>query len=111
MILTVEQSLIIILIISVITFLIRGLPFIVFPANKKTPTYIVYLGTVLPYAIIGMLIVYCLKEASLSVFPFGSPECIAIFFIVMIHIYKKNTLLSIGGGTFLYMLLVQLVFV
>ena len=110
MILTAPQSLIIILVIALITFFIRVIPFILFPAHKKTPKYIVYLGTVLPYAIIGMLIVYCLKEVSLHTFPFGLPEFIAIIFVVIIHVWKKNALLSIGGGTILYMMFVQLIF-
>jgi len=111
MILTMQQSLIIILLIAFITFLIRVTPFILFPSNKKTPKYIVYLGSVLPYAIIGMLIIYCLKAVSISIFPFGLPELISILFIVIIHIWKKNSLLSIGGGTIFYMLLVQFIFV
>jgi branched-subunit amino acid transport protein AzlD len=110
MILTVQQSLIIILLISLITFLLRVIPFMLFPANKKTPKYIVCLSTVLPYAIIGMLIVYCLKAVSVSSFPFGLPEFISIIFIVIIHTWKKNALFSIGGGTILYMLLTQLIF-
>ena len=111
MILTMQQSLIIILLIAFITFLIRIIPFILFPANKKTPKYVVYLGSVLPYAIIGMLIVYCLKKVSTSIFPFGLPELISILFIVIIHMWKKNSLLSIGGGTIFYMLLVQFIFI
>ena len=111
MILTVQQSLIVVLLISFITFLIRVIPFILFPSNKETPKYIVYLGTVLPYAIIGMLIIYCLKQVSISTFPFGLPEFISIIFIAIIHIWKKNALLSIGGGTILYMLLVQFIFI
>lgn len=111
MILTVQQSLIIILIISFITFLTRAVTFILFPADKKTPKYILYLGKVLPFAIIGMLVVYCLKGISISFFPFGLPEFISIIFIIIIHLWKRNILLSIGGGTILYMLLVQFLFV
>jgi len=110
MILTLQQSLIIIVIIAFITFLTRVIPFILFPANKKTPKYIVYLGSVLPYAIIGMLIIYCLKQVSISTFPFGLPEFLSIVFVVIIHMWKKNALYSIGGGTILYMLLVQFIF-
>ncbi len=111
MILTVHQSLIVIILIAFITFLTRVIPFILFPANKETPKYIVYLGSVLPYAIIAMLVVYCVKEVSISTFPFGLPELIAIIAIVIIHIWKMNSLLSIGGGTIFYMLLVQFVFI
>jgi len=111
MVLTVQQSLIIIILIAFITFLTRVIPFILFPANKETPKYIVYLGSVLPYAIIGMLVIYCVKEVSVSTFPFGLPEFIVIIAIVIIHIWKRNTLLSIGGSTVFYMLLAQFIFI
>ncbi len=105
-----SQALIMILIMAGITFLLRGLPFILFPGNKKTPPYILYLGKVLPFSIIGMLVVYCLKDVSVVSFPFGIPELLATLFIVGIHVWKRNTLLSIGGGTFFYIFLVQTVF-
>ena len=111
MVLTVHQSIIIILIIAFVTFLIRVTPFILFPANKKTPEYIIYLGNVLPYAIIAMLVIYSVKEVSVFTFPFGVPEFIEIIAIVAIHLWKKNTLLSIGIGTIFYMLLVQVIFI
>ena len=111
MILTVNESLIVIILIALITFLTRVIPFILFPANKETPKYIAYLGSVLPYAIIAMLVIYCVKEVSISTFPFGLPESIALIAIVIIHILKRNTLLSIGGGTIFYMLLVQFIFI
>lgn len=104
------QTFIMVMIMAVITFLIRGLPFLLFPGNKKTPPYIVYLGKVLPYAIIGMLVVYCLKNVSILSAPFGLPELIACAAIVLVHIWKRNTLLSIGGGTLLYMFLIQVIF-
>lgn len=109
--LTAQQSMIIILVIAIITFLTRVIPFILFPARKKTPGYITYLGNVLPFAIIGMLIVYCLKGTSAAEYPFGIPEAIAIAVVVLIHLWKNNTLLSIGIGTVVYMLLVQFVFI
>ncbi|MDO5541281.1 MAG: branched-chain amino acid transporter permease [Eubacteriales bacterium] len=105
-----SQAIILILIMTVITFFIRALPFILFPGNKKTPDYILYLGKVLPFAIIGMLVVYCLKDVSVTTAPFGIPELIAVFSIVLVHVWKRNTLLSIGGGTLLYMFLVQFIF-
>lgn len=111
MILTVEQSIYMILVMALITFLTRALPFIIFPGNKKTPKYIQYLGEVLPYAIIGMLIVYCLKDVKLTSGTFGLPECIAIIVIAFLHFRFENTLLSIGIGTVLYMILVQFIFV
>lgn len=108
--LTAQQSLILILLIAFITFLIRATPFILFPANKKTPEYIVYLGTILPYAIMGMLIIYCLKGVSISAPYFGLPELISVAFVVIVHLWKRNTLISIAGGTILYMVLVQYIF-
>lgn len=110
MILTVQQSLIVILLVSFITFLTRVTPFVLFPANRKTPKYIVYLGSVLPYAIIAMLIIYCLKDTGISAYSFGLPEFISIIATVAIHIWKKNTIISIGGSTILYMFLVQFIF-
>lgn len=110
MILTSQQSLIIILAISFTTFLTRLIPFILFPAKKETPKYIIYLGNVLPFAIIGMLIIYSLKGVSVISSPFGLPELISIAIIIVIHLWKNNTLLSIGGGAIIYMLLVQFVF-
>jgi branched-subunit amino acid transport protein AzlD len=104
------QALITILVIAAVTVLTRVLPFAMFPGNKKTPEFILYLGEVLPFAIIGMLVVYCFKSVSVVRAPFGIPEVIAAAFVVFIHKWKHNLLLSIGGGTILYMLLVQLVF-
>lgn len=105
-----SQAMIMILIMAAITFLIRALPFLLFPGNKPTPAYITYLGKVLPYAIIGMLVVYCFKDTVVLSFPFGIPELITAVAIVAVHVWKRNTLLSIGGGTLLYMFLVQIVF-
>ena len=93
------------------TMLTRFLPFLIFPANKPTPKYIGYLSTVLPYAVIGLLIIYCLKNVTVLEFPFGLAEGIAILAVAGLHFWKKNMLLSIAGGTLLYMLLVQFVFV
>ena len=110
MALNVGQTLLVVFIIAAITFLIRVTPFILFPSNKKTPQYILYLGRVLPNAIIGMLIIFCIKNVSFLKFPFGLPEAVAIIFIIAIHTWKRNTLFSIGGGTILYMFLVQVIF-
>ena len=104
------RALVMILIMAAVTILLRALPFILFPDNKKTPDYILYLGKVLPFAIIGMLVVYCLKDVSVLSFPYGLPELISTAAIVLVHIWKRSTLLSIGGGTVLYMFLVQIVF-
>lgn len=105
-----SQAIIMILIMAAVTFLIRALPFILFPGNKKTPSYILYLGKVLPFAIIGMLVVYCLKDVTITAAPFGIPEFLAILAIILVHVWKRNTLLSIGGGTLFYMFLVQVIF-
>lgn len=101
---------IMVLISAAVTALLRFLPFFVFSGKRKTPDIILYLGRVLPYAIMGMLVVYCLKNVSFIISPFGAPEIIASTIVVFLHLYKRNTLLSIGGGTIAYMLMVQLVF-
>lgn len=93
------------------TVLTRILPFLLFPENREIPRYVKYLADVLPFTIIGMLVVYCLKDISFVQSPHALPEVISILVIVLLHIWKKNTLLSIGGGALLYMLLVQYVFI
>lgn len=99
-----------ILVIAAVTAALRFIPFAVFSANRKTPEIIVYLGKFLPYAIMAMLVVYCLKSVNLLVSPFGLPELIGVLVVVLLHIWKRNTLLSIAVGTACYMLLVQIVF-
>lgn len=89
---------------------LRFLPFLVFGENRKTPPLITHLGQVLPYAIMGMLVVYCLKDVKLTATPFGIPELLGCVAVALLHIWKRNTLLSIGAGTVCYMLLVQFVF-
>lgn len=96
-------------VIALVTVLLRFLPFLVF-RNKKTPEFITYLGKVLPFAIMGMLVVYCLKNTSFTSLPFGIPEIISVTLVVLLHLWKRNTLLSIIGGTACYMLLVQVIF-
>ena len=91
------------------TMVTRFLPFLIFPEGKEPPEFIQYLGKVLPYAVIGLLVIYCLKDVPESG-TYGIPEFLAIVFIVLLHRWKKNILLSIGGGTVFYMLLVQFVF-
>lgn len=97
--------------VSLGTILTRALPFVLFPENKKIPKYIKYLSDVLPYTIIGMLVVYCLKDISFTISPHAIPEIISIGSIIILHIWKKNTLLSIGAGSVLYMVLIQYIFV
>ena len=100
----------IIAVIALVTAVLRFLPFLIFRENRKTPPIVSYLGQVLPYAIMGMLVVYCLKGVSFSYFPFGIPEFLGCAVVALLHIWKRNTLLSIGAGTVCYMLLVQLIF-
>ena len=97
-------------VIALVTALLRFLPFWIFGENRKTPPLITYLGQVLPYAIMGMLVVYCLKGIRLTAAPYGIPEAIGCAVVALLHIWKRNTLLSIGAGTVCYMLLVQFVF-
>lgn len=106
---TTTQSIVTILIVVLGTMITRFLPFLIFPEGKTPPTFITYLGTVLPYAVIGLLVVYCLKDAVFTSYH-GLPELLAIGFISVLHKWKKNTLLSIGAGTVLYMVLVQICF-
>lgn len=93
------------------TLITRFLPFLLFPAGRETPKYIDFLGRTLPFAAMGMLVVYCLKDVKMTEAPYGLPEAIAIIGIVLLHRLKGNSLLSIGAGTVLYMFLVQVVFV
>lgn len=99
-----------ILIMAAVTAALRFLPFLIFRNDEKRPAVITYLGTVLPYGVMGMLVVYCLKNVSLLSAPHGLPEFLAVAAVAALHIWKRNTLLSIFGGTAFYMVLVQLVF-
>ena len=92
------------------TMMTRFLPFLLFPADKPTPKYVQYLGKVLPAAVFGLLVIYCLKDVNIFTVSHGIPELIAIGVVVLLHLWKKQMLLSIAGGTICYMLLVQLVF-
>ena len=97
-------------VIALVTLFLRSLPFLLFGGKRKTPVFITYLSNVLPYAIMGMLVVYCLKAVSIVQFPFGVPELVSVLAVVVLHVWKRNNLLSIGVGTVLYMALVQTVF-
>ena len=105
-----KMALLTILVASAVTIALRFLPFIIFKGNRETPKIISYLGRYLPYAIMAMLVVYCLKGVSVVAYPFGCPELIAVVVVVLLHIWKRNTLISIAGGTAVYMILIQLVF-
>lgn len=95
---------------ALVTMATRFLPFLVFGENRKTPAIIEYLGKALPCAIMGMLVVYCLKDVSILEKPYGIPEAIGIVVVALLHLWKRNSLLSIGVGTVFYMVLVQVVF-
>lgn len=107
---TVTQHILTIAAVALGTMLTRFLPFLVFPAGKQTPRYVQYIGKVLPPAVFSLLVVYCLKNVNLLVAPHGLPEAIAILAVVALHLWKRQMLLSIAGGTVCYMLLVQMVF-
>jgi branched-subunit amino acid transport protein AzlD len=111
MLLTPVQTLIMILAVALGSMITRVTPFLLFPENKKLPESISYLGHMLPPAMMGLLVVYCLKNISVISEPHGIPELISISAIVILHKWKHNVLLSIAGGTALYMFLVQVVFV
>ena len=97
-------------VVAAVTIGLRFLPFWIFGENRTTPPLITYLGQVLPFAIMGMLVVYCLKDVSFTAAPFGIPELLCCALVAALHVWKRNTLLSIGAGTLCYMLLVQFVF-
>lgn len=104
------HSVLLIAVCSIVTILLRFLPFWVFGGKRQTPAYVNYLGKVLPYAIMAMLVVFCLKNVSLTAAPYGIPELLACLLVAVLHIWRRNTLISIVGGTACYMLLVQFVF-
>lgn len=107
---TVTQEVITVAMIVLATMLTRFLPFLVFPEGKPTPKYIRYLGKVLPAAVFGLLIVYSLKGVNVLSGSHGIPELISIALVVALHLWKRQMLLSIAGGTVCYMLLVQMIF-
>ena len=107
---SVGQQLILIAVMVLATQLTRALPFLAFPAGKPTPKYIAYIGKVLPAAVFGMLVVYCLKNVNILGGSHGLPELIGIAIVVLLHLWRRQMLLSIAGGTIAYLLLVQFVF-
>lgn len=107
---TLTQQIITIVICAAGTMATRFLPFLLFSDKRPTPRYIQYLGKALPAAIFGMLVVYCLKNVDLLSGGHGIPELIAILVTAGLHLWKRQMLLSIAGGTLCYMLLVQLIF-
>lgn len=110
MIMTLTQRIITIGMVILGTVTTRFLPFLVFPANKPTPKYIQYLGKMLPSAALGLLVIYCFKDVSFLSGTHGIPELISVAVVVALHLWKRQMLLSIAGGTIVYMLLVQFLF-
>ena len=107
---TLTQQLLTVAVVALGTMVTRLLPFLIFPAGKTTPKFIQYLGRVLPGAVFGLLVVYCLKNVQLLGGSYGIPEAIAIAVVILLHLWKKQILISVAGGTIAYMLLVQFVF-
>ena len=99
-----------ILVIAAVTAVLRFAPFFIFSGDQPVPEFINYLGRVLPYSIMAMLVVYCLKGISLTKAPFGLPEIISVILVAALHVWRRNTLFSIICGTICYMVLVQFVF-
>ncbi len=104
------MSFLVILTVALTTLATRVVPFLIFPKGKEIPAVIQYLGKVLTPAVIGMLVVYCLKATPVMKAPHGLPEAIAVAVTAGLHVWKRNNLLSIGAGTILYMVLIQAVF-
>lgn len=95
----------IVLVATLVTMCTRFLPFLIFGSKRETPAFITYLGKVLPCAIMGMLVVYCMKDVSFLAAPYGIPELLGCAVVACLHIWKRNALLSIGGGTVFYMIM------
>ena len=94
---------------SIVTILLRALPFLIFRRGKKIPAYVAYLGEVLPQAIIGMLVIYCLKDMTFAHAPYGLPELLAAASVVGLQAWRKNSLISILSGTAIYMILIRVI--
>lgn len=92
------------------TMATRYIPFLLFPPGKQTPPYVQYLGKVLPSAVFALLVVYCLKDVSLTTGSHGIPEALALAVTVVLHVWRRQMFLSMAAGTILYMVLVQTVF-
>lgn len=104
------HDILLVVVAALVTMTTRFLPFLIFGEKRKTPQLVTYLGQVLPFAIMGMLVIYCMKDVSVLSAPFGIPELLGCTVVAVLHLWKRNSLLSIGVGTVFYMLLVQLVF-
>ena len=104
------HGILLVAVVALVTILLRFLPFFIFGDGRETPKFVLYLGKYLPYSIMAMLVVYCLKGVSVTAAPYGLPELLAVAAVVLLHLWKRNTLISIGGGTVFYMILIQAVF-
>ena len=104
------HAMVLILTMMVGTMATRFLPFLLLGDKRQTPPFIRYLGKVLPYASMGMLVVYCLKGVSVTQLSSLAPAVLGVGITAGLHLWKHNTLISIIGGTVCYMLLVQVVF-
>ena len=102
------QVLLTVLIAAGMTILLRAAPFLLFPSGKQAPAFITWLGNQLPRAVIMMLLVYCLKDISLTTAPYGAPALIAVAVTAALHVWKRQMILSIAGGTAVYMVLIRL---
>ncbi len=100
------HSILLIAIMSLVTMLLRSLPFLVFNGKRQVPQVILYLGDVLPSAVMGMLVIYCLKDLNLMAAPYGLPELLACGVVVLVQLWKKNSIWSILAGTAAFMLLI-----
>lgn len=105
-----NHAVLVIVVTALVTMFLRFVPFLLFGGKRETPAYISYLGRLLPYAVMAMLVVYCLRNISFLSAPFGAPELISCAVVALLHVWKRSSILSILGGTACYMLLVQLVF-
>lgn len=105
-----KQALLIILVVAVCTLITRLIPFILFGGKRQVPKAITYLENILPPAIMATLVVYCLKGADLFSASHGIPEFLSVAVTAVLHVWKRNVLLSIAAGTLCYMFLVQIVF-
>ena len=104
------HDLLLVAVIAAVTIALRALPFLLFPEGRAIPKLVTRLSNVLPAAVIGMLVIYCLRGVDVLTVPFGLPELIAVGVVILCHVWKRNTLVSILAGTVCYMLLIQLVF-
>ena len=102
--------LMIIAVVSAVTIFTRALPFLFFAGNRQPSKYILYIGNILPPAVMAMLLLYSIRAVTPQIYPYGLPEVISIAVVILLHVWKRNNLVSILCGTLCYMVLVQVVF-